>query len=142
MLFWMLWACVPPGPGDVGYVECEPYGLAELAQPDWTCETTEFCSRILARGPVREWFYRTEGGEEFCCEQSHDCATAESALVCTVCEGSQCSSIPEAPCEGSGGGDGDGGGGGGGTIFCNDGTRSPSCTTCDAGCCSSHGGCE
>ena len=38
-----------------------------------------------------------------------------------------------------------GGGGGGGDcpncIICNDGTRSPSCTTCSQGCCSGHGGC-
>lgn len=26
-------------------------------------------------------------------------------------------------------------------ITCNDGTRSPTCTSCDAGCCSDHGGC-
>jgi hypothetical protein len=31
--------------------------------------------------------------------------------------------------------------GGGGTIICNDGTRSPTCTSCDSGCCSGHGGC-
>lgn len=37
---------------------------------------------------------------------------------------------------------GDGGGGGGGYILCNDGTRSPSCTSCTSGCCSGHGGCE
>lgn len=27
------------------------------------------------------------------------------------------------------------------TIMCNDGTCSPSCTSCDQGCCSSHEGC-
>ncbi len=26
-------------------------------------------------------------------------------------------------------------------IMCNDGTRSPSCTSCSRGCCSRHGGC-
>lgn len=26
-------------------------------------------------------------------------------------------------------------------IICNDGTRSPSCSDCHRGCCSSHGGC-
>ncbi|MEA1048408.1 thermonuclease family protein [Lamprobacter modestohalophilus] len=29
-----------------------------------------------------------------------------------------------------------------GTIMCNDGTRSPTCTSCTRGCCSSHGGCR
>lgn len=42
---------------------------------------------------------------------------------------------------GEGGGGGGGGGGCGGTIVCNDGSCSPSCTTCSQGCCSSHGGC-
>lgn len=40
------------------------------------------------------------------------------------------------------GGGGDDDGGGGGYITCHDGTRSPNCTTCSQGCCSSHGGCE
>jgi len=31
---------------------------------------------------------------------------------------------------------------GGGNIVCNDGTRSPSCTTCSSGCCSGHDGCD
>lgn len=30
----------------------------------------------------------------------------------------------------------------GGNIVCNDGSVSPTCTECDAGCCSGHGGCE
>ena len=29
-----------------------------------------------------------------------------------------------------------------GTITCNDGTQSPTCTSCSSGCCSGHGGCE
>lgn len=33
-------------------------------------------------------------------------------------------------------------GGGNVHILCNDGTRSPSCTSCDKGCCSGHGGCK
>lgn len=28
-----------------------------------------------------------------------------------------------------------------GGITCNDGTRSPTCSTCSSGCCSGHGGC-
>jgi hypothetical protein len=26
-------------------------------------------------------------------------------------------------------------------VMCNDGTRSPTCSTCSSGCCSHHGGC-
>jgi hypothetical protein len=31
---------------------------------------------------------------------------------------------------------------GGGYITCNDGTKSPSCTSCNSGCCSGHDGCS
>lgn len=39
-------------------------------------------------------------------------------------------------------GDDDDGGSCGATIRCNDGSCSPSCTSCTSGCCSGHGGCE
>lgn len=36
----------------------------------------------------------------------------------------------------------DDGGSSGGFLLCNDGTRSPTCDSCNTGCCANHGGCR
>lgn len=67
--------------------------------------------------------------------QGEDCYATEDCVAPLVCNSDSytCETHGAAPDD-----DDDGGGGG---IVCNDGSVSPSCTACDAGCCSGHGGC-
>lgn len=94
----------------------------EMCAEDEDCEEGLRCSLwacLLPKGSL---------GLDESCVRSSEC---EDELFCSAVE-EVC--IPFDDDE-----DDDGGGGG---ILCNDGTRSPTCTTCSQGCCSSHGGCR
>lgn len=79
----------------------------------------------------------TKDYEEYCWKDEH-------CVEDLVCYENACLTEEEADAAEalSGGGGGGGGGGGNSGILCNDGTRSPTCTTCTSGCCSGHGGCR
>jgi hypothetical protein len=63
------------------------------------------------------------------CYEGPDCMDDLKCVDCGVCAASEA----VADC-----GDDEGGG----YITCNDGTKSPSCTSCNSGCCSGHDGCS
>lgn len=75
----------------------------------------------------------TKEHDEYCWKDEHCVET----LLCyeNVCLTQDEADAEEAAAD-AGGGDGNTG------ILCNDGTRSPTCTTCTSGCCSGHGGCK
>lgn len=65
------------------------------------------------------------------CYEDADCIKDYICADCAICALNE--NVTDCPVEE----DDDGG-----YITCNDGTKSASCTTCDSGCCSGHGGCS
>ncbi|MCA9489144.1 MAG: hypothetical protein KC621_04460 [Myxococcales bacterium] len=104
---------------------CIEDGSKELGESCWTREDcADDPAGMVCDALVCGWPDRTrELGES--CVEDYDCKTEQ-------CDQAEC--VPNTHNDG-------GGGDGGGTIICNDGTRSPTCTSCSSGCCSGHGGC-
>lgn len=113
MLMFLASCTVYDDPSSTPYQSCGDEPADQNCDAYTTCCTVDDC-----------WF--ESGGKTYTCATSSNCDAAIDDLIDDTCD--------------FGSYDG-GGGGGGGTIFCDDGTRSPSCTTCSQGCCSGHGGC-
>lgn len=104
--------------------QCECTEFISSLQDDY-CHSIAACECsdvIICTGNNKTWLEANR--EVFYCSSSFDCDDAAYAAYEEVCFTSDSYS------------------GSSGNIICNDGTESPTCSTCSQGCCSGHGGCS
>lgn len=84
MRWWvgMLWGCGPPGPGELGYIDCAPVPMPVYG--GLTCSSAQACCEVIGDQGSQQCWYETETGRRFQC-RGEDCYQAAFDLICATC---------------------------------------------------------